>query len=343
MRKINARAPSKVTLNGTGVDVKEYFKNQVGKVLNMGIDLYTYVSVLDTKEKYIRVVNENWGVDTKLTDLKLYGNANTSKDNVDIVKATLNYMQVTPDDGLEIHIMSTINNAPGLASSSALISALLAAVGKLKHNVVYKKTSLTAAGYNIEKKLLKRKGGYQEHVASVYGGLNYIEFTNDKIEIDHTEQLPLSTETEFHSRVLLFEVPVTRGDFSHNLEVLKEREMQNKLNTIAVLDKINSQTKNMYQAITTKNIDKFGDLVMRSWAYKKQLPLVTNTLINSLHDIGIINGALGGKLVGVGQGGYMFFVVPLINRNKVINALEKEGMKNINYNLDHYGTIVWEG
>ncbi len=339
---IKARAPCRIGLAGGGTDIPEFFRDYGGTVLNIGINVYSYVSIKKIDEPKTRIISDDWGIVRDIKDLTLEFDMNM-ENNVDIVKGAMKVTGVNPQEGLEIHIHTTAKRNSGLAGSSALAAALLAAFYELKGAYLIKE-KLYREVYHLERTLLRRYGGYQDQIAATYGGLNYITFGYDGKEdiiVNYPLFLQKELRAELHSSLLLFETPVFRKEFAHKIEEKKMKESTSSEDKIKALNLIKGKAIEMKDALQEGDMRKLGELLHESWMAKRSLPYVANEQIDELYKAGMDAGAYGGKLSGAGGGGFIFYIVPTNRRRHVIDVLEEKGAKYVNFEFDWEGVMTW--
>jgi D-glycero-alpha-D-manno-heptose-7-phosphate kinase len=336
---IKARAPSRVGIGGGGSDLPAFFEKYGGAVLNVAIDLYSYTKMHGNGNNATRIVSHDWEIEREISDLNLEMDLN-KKDNVDIVKAVMKECNVDPKKGYEILIHSMAPKNSGLAGSSALLVSLLLVMSNVSGKPILDRKRLAETAIDIERNILKRRGGHQDQYASVFGGFNFIEFSKNETRI-YPLRLQEDLIAELHSAMMLFETPYQRKQQAHEIETKKEADVHKEGESVEHLKKIKDYAYKMKSALICGDLKEMGELVHLSWLEKKQLPGVAESNIERLYKIALENGAYGGKLCGAGAGGFLFIISELSTRKKVINALRREGATPVNFDFDFKGTITW--
>jgi D-glycero-alpha-D-manno-heptose-7-phosphate kinase len=336
---VKSRAPSRIGIAGGGSDLPSFFENNGGAVLNVGINLYSYATLEKIDQKFTRIVSHDWDIERDIDELGLEFEKNR-KDNVDLVKATMEYAGLNPKSGYRLIVHSAAPRNSGLAGSSALVVSIMAAIFNAAGKPMMNREKLANTAYHIERVILKRAGGYQDEYAAVFGGFNFIELEKGKINV-----FPLRLESdlvsELHSSMLLFEIPELRKEAASNVEVLKDKEIRKGGESIEYLKKIRDYAYEMKDSLIRGNVRNMGELLDQSWKEKRKLPGVTSPGIEKLYKIGIDAGAYGGKLCGAGGGGFMFFMSDLDERKKIINSMAKAGARMVNFDFDFNGMVTW--
>jgi len=336
---IKARAPSRIGIAGGGSDLPAFFERYGGAVLNVAIDLYSYTKMCKTSFSATNIISHDWGVTREIKDTELEFDKNP-KDNVDIVKAVMKECGIKPIDGYEILIHSMAPKNSGLAGSSALLTSLLLVMSNVAGKPILDRKLLAETAIKIERNILKRKGGYQDQYASVFGGFNFIEFSKSG-----TKEYPLRLQedliAELHSAFMLFETPYQRLKQAHDIEKKKEEDVEKEGESVEHLKNIRDYAYKMKDALIGGDLQSMGWYLHESWLEKQKLPGVSDPKIKRLYEIARKNGAYGGKLCGAGGGGFLFIISEISNRKRVINALKKEGANLVNFDFDFKGAITW--
>jgi D-glycero-alpha-D-manno-heptose-7-phosphate kinase len=336
---IKARAPSRIGIGGGGSDLPAFFELYGGAVLNAAINLYSYTKMTPNGKGHTRIVSHDWGItrDIDSTELEF---GNNIKDNVDVVKAAMQTAGLSPQAGYELVIHSMSPKNSGLAGSSALLVSLLAAMSNASGKPMMDRDSFAKAAYQTERVLLRRPGGYQDQYAAVFGGFNFIEFRKSGINI-YPLRLEEDLVAEWHSSMMLFETPHKRQGDAHDIERRKEDDVRTGGESVEYLKKICEYSYGMRDALICGDTKSMGELLHLSWLEKKRLPGVTVPQIERLYDIAKGNGAYGGKLSGAGGGGFLFLVSDVADRKRVMNAMEKNGARLVNFDYDFEGMVSW--
>lgn len=335
--ELRARAPTRISLAGGGSDLPTFFLNNGGGAcLNMGISLYSYTSFKRIPTRFTRIISYDWNFEKNITDLNIEGDLNTI-DNVDAVKAVMKSASLNPKNGYEIIISSTAKKNSGLAGSSALIVSLMASMKNYSGHSMIDRDNITLEAYDIERVKLGRVGGYQDQACSVYGGVNFMEFNKNKINI-YPLRLSSDILCELHSSLLLFELPVQREVQASKIE---EKKIENMDDNIEYLKQIRTLAYSSKQALLKGDTETLGRLMDSSWIVKRRMDGVSTKEIDHLYNLGKEAGAYGGKLCGAGGGGSMTFLCPLEKRKNIINAMEAAGCRQTHFDFDSMGMHSW--
>ncbi len=322
------RTPIRISFLGGGTDYAEFFApNGGGEVLAAAIDKYCYIKV-NTLHDFFEY---RLRVSYRKTELL------QSIDKVEhpSVRECLKFMKT--ELPLEIHYMGDLPARTGLGSSSAFTVGLLHALHAYKGEVVGAER-LAREANEVEHNWIKERVGYQDQCMAAYGGIKHINFI-DRDEIN-VQPVPLNKERlkEFRSNIMIFYTGLTR--FAH--EILKEQmeRTTNNSNTDALI-KMRGLVGEGMKILTdnNRNIAEFGELLNEGWKIKKSLSSsISNPTIENAYNNAVKAGAIGGKLLGAGGGGFLLFVVPPEKQNPVRKALAP--MKELTFDFAPLGSQV---
>jgi D-glycero-alpha-D-manno-heptose-7-phosphate kinase len=325
---IVSRTPHRISFFGGGTDYPEYYLNHGGKVLGVAIDKYSYLNVrklppfFDHKYRIVYSKQENIN---NIQDIKHPS-----------VRETLKYFNT--ENGISIHHDGDIPARSGMGSSSAFTVGLINSLHALRGEMISKE-NLTKEAIHIEQNLIKENVGSQDQTFAAYGGLNTINFLqNSNISVQ-----PIIMNRQrlftFESNLMLFFSGLSRTAS----EVVDEQIKKTSIN-IPNLDKMKNLVDEAYDILTSnKNLNDFGELMNLTWELKKTLSSkITNPQIDDMYERAIKAGAIGGKLLGAGGGGFMVFYVESNKQNSVKEALKDYLHIPFNFDFDGSKIVVYE-
>lgn len=292
---IISKTPYRISFFGGGTDFEEYFKLRGGAVIGTTINKFCYISLRELPPFFKHKHRFVW------SKIELINN--TNKILHPTAKAILQYFN--PKNGLEIHYDGDLPGNSGIGSSSTFTVGLINALGNF-YNKNYKKAELAKKSIFIEKNKLKENNGYQDQIWAAYGGLNIIEFRKDKSFKVTKIKISKKNKKNIQSKLIMFFVGKHR--FSNKIEKDKQSNLIQNLN---FYDQIKEQTYLCKNILESKNfrVNELGELLNDYWNLKKSLSQkVSNNLIDSVYKEGLDAGALGGKLLGAGGGGFLLFL-----------------------------------
>jgi D-glycero-alpha-D-manno-heptose-7-phosphate kinase len=312
---------------GGGTDMPEYFLQHKGAVLSTTFDKYCYVNVRHLP-RFFDYSNEFcYSVIERVS-------------SPDEIKhpAIRNAVKMLKMQEIRLSYEADLPARSGLGTSSSFAVGMLEAFHALKGHYRSKKT-LAEEAIHLERDLCGEAGGWQDQIAASFGGLNRINFEGDRFEV-----LPIiidpSRKKELNSNLVLLFTGFTR--FSS--EIQKENKAQSSLeieNKNAVLGKMYEIVDEAEKILedNDRSLDDFGRLLDVTWNLKKESgKAVTNSNIDFLYDKGKKAGALGGKLLGAGGGGFLLFYVPKERRRDVVDAFGD--LLNVPFRFEDSGTRI---
>lgn len=325
---IVAKAPLRVSFFGGGSDIPEFYNKYSGMVISTSINKYINLAINRCETDHIRVIYSDLEVARNVSEIKH-----------DRVREILKVFNI--DSNFELCSFSDVSTkGTGLGSSSTFTVGLAAAVSRLcKINLDRKSLAELACTIEIEK--CKQPIGKQDQYAATYGGLNVIRFDKDYVEVTPFNDYGSSLAAyELEERLLCFGTKITRST-SDILE--KQVDKLKNGDIIGQTQELVSVADHALILLRHGRVDSFGALLDYTWMLKKKLaPGISNHQIDEMYEIGINAGALGGKLLGAGGGGYMLFYVPEKDKFNVVNAMTKANYPLFDFNFDILGTKVIE-
>lgn len=334
---IRAKAPLRISFAGGGTDIYEYFKEFQGYVLSSTIDKYCKGTLIKREDSKIMINS---------LDFDIIENVNSINDlcyngKLDLIKAVIKLME--PDFGFDLYLYSDVPPGTGLGCSASIAAVVAGLINHIKDKKLsdYKLAEII---YKAEREEIKVKGGLQDQYASVFGGFNFIEFREKNIVV-YPLRIKKEILEELNSNLFLCYTGKTRvsGDIQENLIKAQENIFgeENK-DIMEALSKLKEITLKIKDVLLMGKIEEFGKLLHESWENKKRTnKKISSTFIDEFYNIGIRNGALGGKILGAGGGGYLLFFCSPLKKKQVTEKLKEAGGKILNFNFDSEGLITW--
>lgn len=328
--KIRSRAPLRVSFGGGGTDINSYFEKCGGVALSTTIDKYAYCSVGDSADITLRSLDLQQSETFKSLDDILYGG------NMDFAKAVLKLLK--PTHGVEVVTYSEAPVGSGLGSSSSLMVAMEKALAEYM-NQSKTREEIAYSIYHLEREELGLKGGYQDQFAAAFGGFNFIEFRKEGVLVNPLRVRPEIIQ-ELQASALLVYIGGTRLSSS-----ILERQIARAEhgNDFEYLDEMKQITYQMKAALLHGDITGLAQLLEKEWGVKKKLDnAISNDQIDELYALARSNGAIGGKLLGAGSGGFLFFIVEWDKRIQLIKLFEAAGAKVFPFSFETEGVTSWK-
>lgn len=317
------KTPFRMSFFGGGTDMEKFFRENGGTVISTTIDKYCYVTV--------RHLPRFFHYSTELA----YSKMERVNEVGDIEHPAIREaMKMLDMHEIRLTYEADLPARSGLGTSSSFAVGMLNAFHCLKGTYAGKKQLADEAIY-LERELCREAGGWQDQIAASFGGMNRIDFRQDGYEV-HPVIISPERKKQLNDRLLMFFTGFTR--FSSDIQ--KENEKGRKDRT-AQLREMCCLADEAEQVLTDKNasLNEFGRLLDYTWKLKRQTgSRISTDSIDALYQRGISAGALGGKLLGAGGGGFLIFYVPMVRQQKVMEAME--GLLHIPFQFDNNGTSV---
>lgn len=322
---IITRSPLRISLGGGGTDLPSYYQEHGGFLIAAAIDKYVYINLHQTFIEEIII---------KYSKLERVN----SIDEVQhpIIREVLRYAGITAPR-LEITSMADIPAGTGLGSSGSFTTALLKALHTLQKNLIHPQ-ELAQQACHIELDVLKEPIGKQDQYIAAYGGLTCFKFLPDH----RVEAWPLAIDTEtlynLEDNLLLFFTGYSRSA-SSILQEQNTKSQQHDQQMIENLHFVKDIGMKSLQALETGDLHLFSELMNEHWRYKKQRSAnMSNSQIDQWYELALKNGALGGKMIGAGGGGFLMFYTE--DKIRLRHALRQTGLVEVRFKFDFNGTQV---
>ena len=309
---IISRTPFRISFFGGGTDYRKWFEKNGGSVLATTIDKYCYINC--------RYLPPFFKYKSRIIYSKMEQVNNIDEIQHPSVRETLRFMNIKK--GVEIHHDGDLPARTGLGSSSSFTVGLLHALYALK-GIMPSKMQLAKDAIYIEQEMIKENVGCQDQALAAVGGFNKIEFGGS----NHLNVRPITISKDrlelLQDHLMLFYSGLSRTASEIAGEQIKNIPRKKK------------ELKTMYQMVDeainilngNDDLTAFGKLLDESWKVKRSLSnKISTSYIDSIYDVALSSGAIGGKLLGAGGGGFVLFFVDPINQSKV-----KEKLKSLLY------------
>ena len=322
---IITRSPSRISLGGGGTDLPSYYRQHGGYVIAAAIDKYVYITLHPTFfEEGIIKYSQTEHV-RRLEEI-----------HHPLIREALRLTGV-PAEGLEIASMSDIPAGTGLGSSGSFTTALLEALHTHKKTIVPKQ-DLAEQACHIEIDLAQEPVGKQDQYIAAFGGITCFEFLpDDRVQVN---KLHLSSEAlaNLEDNLLLFFTGYTRSAS----QILADQDCrtrsmdQEMINNLHFVKELGYQSRG---ALETGDLRQFAEIMHVHWEHKKKRSgAMSNGAIDEFYKLARANGALGGKLIGAGGGGFLMFYTE--DKTRLRRAMLAAGLREVRFRFDFQGTTV---
>jgi D-glycero-alpha-D-manno-heptose-7-phosphate kinase len=314
---ILTQTPLRISLAGGGTDDPTYAAEHGGYAITAAIDKHVYVAISDQfNYGYLLKYSETEDVDT-IDDVQH-----------PILREALRYFDIPPH--VEIASLADIPSGTGLGSSAAFTVGLCLALSAYGGRDLpgLSEFDQSEAAYRaalIELALLKRPGGRQDHAACAMGGIAELRFGRDSVDAQPLDIKPRMA-TRLADRLVLFYTGYRRG-----ADTILSTQTRDGLDEIKEIGYLSADL------LRVGKVDEYGELLNDHWRLKRtRSPEMSNEHIDAWYDLALANGAIGGKLVGAGGGGFLLFVTS--DKDRLVNEMTAQGLRHVPFRFDFTGT-----
>ena len=322
---IVARSPLRISLGGGGTDLPSYYEEREGFLISAAIDKYVYITLHQTfDEGYL------------LKYSKLERASSIDEIEHPIIREALKLLD-WKDPHIEICSMADIPAGTGLGSSSSFTTALLKALHAYQGNIVSTRT-LAEEACEIEINRLKEPIGKQDQYIAAYGGITSMDFKKDGYV--WVDPLRISKETLYNleDNLCLFFTGFSRSAGA----ILKEQDEKSRKHNDDMIKNLDFVKKLGYEskeAFEKGDLERFAEIMNVHWEYKKKRSGgMSNARIDEWYDLALKNGALGGKMIGAGGGGFLMFYAR--DKIKLRRVLTETGMEEVRFRFEMEGSKI---
>ena len=322
---ITARSPLRISLGGGGTDLASYYRDHEGYLLSAAIDKYIYVSVM-------RPFKE--GIYLKYSELENVKDIASVKHP--IIREALSLLEFkTPQ--IEITTLADIPAGTGLGSSGSFTTALLKALFTHRKKHIHQE-ELAKLACHIEIEKLKEPIGKQDQYIAAFGGISTFQFNKDESVITKPLDISMDTLLDLEENLLLFFTGFSR---SASKILLDQKEKSNKddkdmLENLHYVKDLGYRSKN---ALESGKLNVYGEIMHEHWVNKKRRSKgMSNPEIGTWYQAALNNGAIGGKVVGAGEVGFLMFMAN--DRDKLRHEMKLQGLEEVRFKFDFEGTKI---
>ncbi len=320
---IITRSPLRVTLGGGGTDLPSYYRNHEGFVIAAAIDRYVYITLHNTFVSDIIVKYSKHERVASLDDLQH-----------PIVREAFRLVELD-GHGIELTSMADIPEGSGLGSSGSFTTAVLKALHTYRKNIIHPR-ELAEQACNIELERLKEPIGKQDQYIAAFGGVTCFRFHRDGA----VEAWPLRLADEvlfnLEENLLLFFTGYSRSASS----ILKDQDKRTREDDSKMIEHLNYVKeigRLSCDALENGDLRAFGELMHKHWRWKRERsPGMSNANIDAWYELAMQNGALGGKLIGAGGGGFLMFYAD--DKIRLRHAMTQANLREVRFRFDFEGT-----
>jgi D-glycero-alpha-D-manno-heptose-7-phosphate kinase len=323
MAMIISRSPLRITLGGGGTDLPSYYREHEGFLVAAAIDRYVYITLHTTFVDYLIIKYSKLESVTSLEQIQH-----------PIVREALKLLNFECKR-LEISSMADIPAGTGLGSSGSFTTALLRALHSYQKNIISPQV-IAEQACAIELEKLREPIGKQDQFIAAFGGVTCFRFNkNDQVDV---WPAPISTETlhNLEDGLVMFFTGMARSASS----ILRDQDDKSKGKDLSIIDNLHyvkDLGKRSLSALQAGDLNTFGTLMDEHWQHKKKRSgAMSNPEIDKWYELAMRNGAVGGKLIGAGGGGFLLFYTE--DKKRLRHVMREAGREEVRLRFDFEGT-----
>jgi D-glycero-alpha-D-manno-heptose-7-phosphate kinase len=327
-----ARSPVRISFGGGGSDLTHFFAGEGGAVINTTISLYSHATMRVRKDEQVIIHSRDLGESFYAPDLQ---GVFSQKGNFGLIQALLK--AVHPDFGFELFLHSDFPMNSGLGGSAVVSAAVLGCFNQFRQDK-WDLHELAELAFQAERLYHGVAGGWQDQYATVFGGFNFMEFSMDQ-NIVHPLRIHPDILLELEESLILCDT-CTPHD-SGNIHQDQRQQMQQE----GILQKVQSNVELTYRMrnhLLRGRLLQFGQCLHEAWQLKRQFSSkISNARLDQIYESALDHGAVGGKLLGAGGGGFFIFYVPPFRKHELMNNIEAAGLKVNPFRFEQEGLRAW--
>ena len=327
------RAPVRITFGGGGTDLTHFFVDQGGAVINATINKYAHATLRKRTDSSVRIYSHDLKKVVEVSspaDLRLDG-------VLDLIVSVVKLIQ--PTFGFEMEVAADYPVGSGLGGSASVAAAVIGCFNEFRSDP-WDRHQISEMAFQAERLIMNIPGGWQDQYATVFGGINYMEFT-----ADHNVILPLRLESKTVAELEESLVLCYTGR-SHDSGAIHRDQRAHletpESNAAESGSRKKELTLEMKRKLLRGDVYGYGKLLHEAWLLKRQDSLmITDSELDRIYSRAMANGALGGKILGAGGGGFFLFFVPPFQQYRVFDALSEQGYRCERVMFDESGLKSW--
>ena len=328
-----AKSPVRISFGGGGSDLTHYFSNGIGAVINATVSFYSHATLHIRSDSKIIIHSLDLGSTLRADNLVDCLNA---KGEFGLIQAVIK--TVNPDFGFELDLYSDFPMSSGLGGSAVVAASILGCFNQFRKDQ-WSLHELSELAYEAERLHQGVEGGWQDQYATIFGGFNFIEFKMDQ-NVVHPLRIPPEILLELEESLVLCNTGIQHN--SGNIHKDQRSQMRSK-NKQALVQKNVDLCYKLRNQLLRGSLMEFGKSLDTAWKFKRDLSNeISNSQLDGIYDQAMMNGAIGGKLLGAGGGGFFLFFVPPSSKHLLLSHLEKEGLKASPFRFESDGLKSWK-
>jgi len=333
---VHSRAPVRISFGGGGTDVSPYTEEHGGCVVSATIDRYAWSSLELRGDG--RIVLK----DTRTKPIEFRSPGDLSYGGpLDLLSAVVKNMYVG-GEGLNLALRNDVPPRSGLGSSASAFVSVIGVFNHMRRESRMTDYEIAELAYKLEREELGNRGGRQDQYASVFGGLNFIEFRGGDFVRVNPIRVKRDCLLELEKNLVLAYV-MERSTSGDIISEQVKSYVKGERKVVEALHRVKALAEDTNRALRKGDLNRFGELLHEGWVEKKKFtPMMTNDYIDRIYDIARGHGALGGKISGAGGGGHMIFYCESGREEEVALKLTEAGVQVRDFSFNMQGLQTWE-
>lgn len=327
-----ARSPVRISFGGGGSDLTHFFAGEGGAVINTTISLYSHATLRKRDDTQVFVHSRDLNALLQADDLQ---QALSQPGPFGLIQALLK--TVHPEFGFELYLHSDFPMNSGLGGSAVVAATVLGCFNQFRQDR-WDLHELAELAFQAERLYLGIAGGWQDQYATVFGGFNFMEFRMDQ-NIVHPLRLQSDTLLELEESLVLCDTSSSHdsGDIHQDQRLqMQQPDIRQKVQSNVEL------TYRMRNHLLRGRLLQFGQALHEAWLLKRQFSSkISNDRLDHIYEDARAHGAVGGKLLGAGGGGFFLFYVTPFRKHELISKLESLGLQVRPFRFEQEGLRAW--
>ncbi|MBL7689048.1 MAG: CBS domain-containing protein [Bdellovibrionaceae bacterium] len=327
-----SRSPVRVSFGGGGSDLTHYFVENGGVVVNATINMFAHATLRKRQDSTIKIYSDDLKAHIEFVDI---GQMKSAPGDFKLIASVIGL--INPSFGFELEVTSEFPMGSGLGGSSAVLSSVIGCFNQFREDR-WSRHEIAELAFQAERLALGMAGGWQDQYATVFGGFNFMEFKKEE-NIVHSLRLTEDMLAELEESLVL----CYAGGSHDSSEIHKDQKGEMQKDQIRQLVAMNTDlTYKMKSQLLKGQLRQFGQSLHEGWQFKRQLSAkISNPKLDRIYDLALECGAIGGKLLGAGGGGYFLFFVEPFKRCRLESALAEQGYQSHRVTFDQKGLQSW--
>lgn len=332
-RKIIARAkaPVRISFGGGGTDLTQYYMQYGGAVMNASISMFSHALLRKRDDPSVKILSHDLKRTIEAESLQA---AYKQADKMPLIMALLKLIK--PDYGFELQVGSDFPPGSGLGGSAVVLASIIGCFNQFREDR-WDSYEIAETAFQAERLNLDIAGGWQDQYATVFGGFNFMEFNHEN-NIVHPLRIRPDLLSELEESLLLC---YTGRPHPHGIHTDQKNEMK-KDEILKLVQRNKELTYKMKNYLLRGKLFDLGKALDEAWQLKRRFSdKITNRELDGIYDVAIANGAIGGKILGAGGGGYYLFYSHPLKRFQLEEALRAHGCTTQRFTFDSSGLQSW--